>query len=116
MGGFVTVGWGEAHHSWHVRMTSIYPIIRKLKIICSIVYEMQSMIHCADISHGFAKGGLHPTLQERGIVNRMSHSHDRWKYKSQVVLGHDWPKNHLKAGLATKGIRLGMLMTLGHPY
>jgi len=34
MGGFVPVGWGEAHHSWRERMTSIYPIIRKLKIIC----------------------------------------------------------------------------------
>jgi hypothetical protein len=101
-------------------MTSIYQIIRKLKIMCCIVYEMQSMIHCADISHGFANGGLHPTASPHptgtGIVNRMSHSHDRWKYISQVVLGHDWPKNHLKAGLATKGIRLGMLMTLGHPY
>ena len=44
-------------------MTSIYPVIRKLKIMCCIVYETQSMIHCADIPHGFAKGGLHPTLQ-----------------------------------------------------
>jgi hypothetical protein len=41
--------------------------------------------------------------------------HDRWTYKSQVVLGHDWTKNHLKSGLATKGMGLGM-MTLGHPY
>ena len=52
-------------------MTSIYPIIRKLKIMCCImwciVYETQSMIHCTDIPHGFAKGGLHPTLQERGL-------------------------------------------------
>ena len=45
-------------------MTSIYPVIRKLKIMCFIVYETQSMIHCTDIPHGFAKGGLHPTLQE----------------------------------------------------
>ena len=67
MGGFVPVGWGEAHHSWSERMMSIYPIIRKLKIICFIVYETQSMIHCTDIPHGFAKGGLHPTLQERGL-------------------------------------------------
>jgi hypothetical protein len=28
------------------------------------VYETQSMIHCTDIPHGFAKGGLHPTLEE----------------------------------------------------
>ena len=55
----VPVGWGEAHHSWRERMTSIYPIICKLKIPYSIVYEMQSMIHCAGIPHGFAKGGLH---------------------------------------------------------
>jgi hypothetical protein len=64
MGCFVPVGWGEAHHSWSERMTSIYPVIRKLKIMCFIVYEAQSMIHCVDIPHGFAKGGLHPTLQE----------------------------------------------------
>jgi hypothetical protein len=32
--------------------------------MCFIVYETQSMIHCTDIPHGFAKGGLHPTLQE----------------------------------------------------
>ncbi len=64
MGGFVPVGWGEAHHSRRERMTSIYPVIRKLKIMCFIVYETQSMIHCRDILHGFAKGGLHPTLQE----------------------------------------------------
>jgi hypothetical protein len=63
MGGFVPVGWGEAHHSWSERMTSIYPVIRKLKIMCFIVYETQSMIHGADIPHGFAKAGLHPTLQ-----------------------------------------------------
>ena len=46
----------EAHHSWCERMTSIYPIVRKLKIMCFIVYETQSMIDCADISHGFATG------------------------------------------------------------
>jgi len=57
-------GWGEAHHSWSERMTSIYQIIRKLKIMYSIVHETQSMILCANIPHGFAKGGLHPTLQE----------------------------------------------------
>jgi hypothetical protein len=63
MVGFVPVGWGEAHHSWLERMTSIYPVIRKLKIMCCIVNETQSMIHCTDIPHGFAKGGLHPTGQ-----------------------------------------------------
>ena len=31
---FVPVGWGEAHHSWSERMTSIYPLIRKVKIRC----------------------------------------------------------------------------------
>ena len=67
LGGFVPVGWGEAHHSWRERMTSIYPVIRNLKIMCFIVYETQSLIHCTDIPHGFAKGGLHPTLQERGL-------------------------------------------------
>ncbi len=66
--------WGEARHSWRERMTSIYPVIRKLKIMCCIVYEMQSMIHCANIPHGFAKGGLHPHHTGTGIVNRMSHS------------------------------------------
>ncbi|MCY2936584.1 MAG: hypothetical protein NT172_20780, partial [Planctomycetota bacterium] len=60
----VPVGWGEAHHSWRERMMSIDPIIRKVKIMHCIVNETQSMIHCADIPHGFAKGGLHPTLQE----------------------------------------------------
>jgi hypothetical protein len=55
--------WGEAHHSWSERMTSIYPIIRKVKIMCCIVYETQSMIHCADIPHGFAKGGVKPTIR-----------------------------------------------------
>jgi len=49
-------------------MTSIYPIIRKLKISCSIVYDMQSMIHCADIPHGFAKGGLYPTHPFQGLL------------------------------------------------
>ena len=34
MGRLVPVGWGEAHLSWRVRMTSIYPIIRKLKSMC----------------------------------------------------------------------------------
>ncbi len=68
MGGIVPVGWGEAHHSWRERMTSIYPVIRKLKIIRFIVYETQSMIDCTDIPHGFAKGGLHPTLQELAHV------------------------------------------------
>jgi hypothetical protein len=63
MGRLVPVGWGEAHHSWHVRMTSIYPIIRKVKILCYIVYETHSMIHCADIPHGFAKGGVKPTIR-----------------------------------------------------
>jgi hypothetical protein len=58
------VGWGEAHHSWRERMTLIYPVIRELKIMCFIVHETQSMIHCTEIPHGFAKGGLHPTLQE----------------------------------------------------
>ncbi len=72
--------WGEAHHSWHEQMTSIYPIIRKLKIMCCIVYEMQSMIHCVDIPHGFANGGLHPTLQERGLSIEYF-MHDRWKYR-----------------------------------
>jgi hypothetical protein len=57
---------------------------------------------------------LHPTLQERGLSIECL-IHDRWTYKSQVMLGHDWPKNHLKSGLATKGMGLGM-MTLGHPY
>ena len=72
--------WSEAHHSWRVRMTSIYPIIRKVKIMCCIVYETQSMIHCADIPHGFANGGLQPTLQERGLSVECF-IHDRWKYR-----------------------------------
>jgi hypothetical protein len=66
-------------------MTSIYPIIRKLKIMYSIVYEMQSMIQCADIPHGFAKGGLHPTLQElqkRGLPIKCL-IHNRWKYNPE---------------------------------
>ena len=81
----VPVGWGEAHHSWRERMTSIYPIICKLKIPYSIVYEMQSMIHCAGIPHGFAKGGLHPTLQKRGLSIECL-IHDRWKYKTLYLL------------------------------
>jgi hypothetical protein len=44
-------------------MTSIYPIIRKVKIMYCIVYVTQSMIHCADIPHGFAKGGMKPTIR-----------------------------------------------------
>jgi len=44
-------------------MTSIYPIIRKVGIMCCIVYEMPSTIYGADIPLGFAKGGLHPTLR-----------------------------------------------------
>jgi hypothetical protein len=79
MGRLVPVGWGEAHHSWRIRMTSIYPIIRKLKIMCYIMYETQSMIHCANIPHEFATGGLHPTLQERGLSIECL-IHDRWKY------------------------------------
>jgi hypothetical protein len=33
------------------------------------VYETQSAIFGADIPHGFAKGGLHPTLQELFLLN-----------------------------------------------
>ena len=69
---------GEAHHSWREQMTSIYPIIRKLKIMYCIVYETQSAIYGADIPYGFAKGGLHPTASPHstgtGIVHRMFHS------------------------------------------
>jgi hypothetical protein len=77
--------WSEAHHSWSVRMTSIYPIIRKVKImycivLYCIVYVTQSMIHCADIPHGFANGGLQRTLQERGLSVECF-IHDRWKYR-----------------------------------
>ena len=82
MGRFVPVGWGEAHHSWRERMTSIYPVIRTLKIMCCIVYETQPMIHCTDIPHGFANGGLHPTLQERGLSIECL-IHDRWKYNHE---------------------------------
>jgi len=60
-------------------MTSIYSVIRELKIMCCIVYEMQSMIHCADIPHGFAKGGLHPTGTRGMSVECFIH--DRWKYR-----------------------------------
>ena len=72
--------WDEAHHSWREQMTSIYPIIRKLKIMCCIMYETQSAIYGADIPYGFAKGGLHPTLQERGLSIECF-IHDRWKYR-----------------------------------
>ena len=72
--------WGEAHHSWHEQMTSIYPIIRKLKIMCCLMYEMQSAIYGANIPHGFAKCGLNPTLQERGLSIEYF-IHDRWKYR-----------------------------------
>ena len=70
-------------------MTSIYPVIRKLKIMCCIVYETQSMIHCADIPHGFAKGGLHPTLQERGLsIECLIHDRlDIGRKKTQVIFG-----------------------------
>jgi hypothetical protein len=72
--------WDEAHLSWREQMTSIYPIIRKLKIMCCIMYETQSMIHCANIPHEFAKGGLHPTLQERGLSIEYF-IHECWKYR-----------------------------------
>ena len=70
--------WDEAHLSWREQMTSIYPIIRKLKIMYCIMYETQSAIYGADIPYGFAKGGLHPTASPHptgtGIVNRIFHS------------------------------------------
>ncbi len=64
-------------------MMSIDPIIRKVKIMHCIVNETQSMIHCADIPHGFAKGGLHPTLQELYILVLWSavHGLSRWCYE-----------------------------------
>ena len=46
------------------------------------MYETQSMIHCANIPHEFAKGGFHPTLQERGLSIECF-IHDRWKYNQE---------------------------------
>ena len=60
--------WDEAHLSWREQMTSIYPIIRKLKIMCCIMYETQSAIYDADIPYGFANGGLHPTHPFQGLL------------------------------------------------
>ena len=90
--GIVSVGWGEAHPSWHKLMTWIYPVIcvecnprfmvqtfpmdlRRVGFTPTFVARtadvdlsghmsgMQSTIYGADIPHGFAKGGLHPTLR-----------------------------------------------------
>jgi hypothetical protein len=70
-----------------------------------IVHETQSMIHCADIPHGFAKGGLHPTLQEPGLPIKCL-IHDRWKYKSsRRALAPGFADLEIQPGLAPRPAR-----------